>query len=249
MRASDVTAQLISCLKERHAGYCSSLTMTSRRNSCFRMTLLSVVPRLECPRFSGRKNLESAVQVSVCKYCFQRLGPDSQRVRLRPKRRPSARVQRLLRRRAEGKALSLEQKRLLRRFWASSSVLMATCHTCSKTSRQKGMTRDFLSAFPAPGSSSSSGGKHKTPPSAHGSTPRNTPGKKTPSKDKTPHRTPRSAASGTPGSASSSSSSIPSAKGKSRGRNWVVRRLRNILMCEDKPVSTKDNLKDFLSSL
>ncbi|XP_077405286.1 UPF0711 protein C18orf21 homolog [Vanacampus margaritifer] len=193
----------------------------------------------------GGKTLEPAVKLSVCEYCFQRLGPDDRRVRLRPKRRPSTRVRRLLRRRAAGKALSLMQKRLLRRFWTSSSVLMATCHTCGKTSSHKGMSREFLSSFPAPGSSSS---KHKTPPSAKGSNARNTPGK-TPSKDKTPHRTPRSAASsGTPGSISSSSST-PSAKAHPKGKNWVVRRLRNILMCEDKPVTRKDSLKDFLSSL
>ncbi|XP_019715178.1 UPF0711 protein C18orf21 homolog [Hippocampus comes] len=63
-------------------------------------------------------------KMSVCKYCFQWLRPNNHRVRLRAKRRPSARVQRILRRRAEGKALGLVQKRLLQRFWKSSSVLV-----------------------------------------------------------------------------------------------------------------------------
>ncbi|XP_049607822.1 UPF0711 protein C18orf21 homolog isoform X1 [Syngnathus scovelli] len=69
----------------------------------------------------------------VCQYCFQLLRPDNQRLRLKPKRRPSARVQRLLWRRAEGKALSLLQKRRLHHFWTSSSVLPAAQSRSSKT--------------------------------------------------------------------------------------------------------------------
>ncbi|XP_019751554.1 UPF0711 protein C18orf21 homolog [Hippocampus comes] len=180
-------------------------------------------------------------KMSVCKYCFQWLRPNNHRVRLRAKRRPSARVQRILRRRAEGKALGLVQKRLLQRFWKSSSVLMATCHTCSKTSRHKGMNREILSTFPTPGSA----GKLKTPSSANRSMPGKTPGK-----DKTPHRTPRSSnSSGTPGSISSSSSTPSATKTPSKGKNWVVQRLSKILMREDKSVSKKGSLKDFLFSL
>ncbi|KAG7244996.1 hypothetical protein INR49_023562 [Caranx melampygus] len=53
------------------------------------------------------------------------LQPDNHRVRLRPKRRPSARVQSILRRKAQGKRLTLVQKNLLHRFQKSSSVLKA----------------------------------------------------------------------------------------------------------------------------
>ncbi|XP_061520443.1 UPF0711 protein C18orf21 homolog isoform X1 [Phycodurus eques] len=136
------------------------------------------------------KNPESAAldKTSVCQYCFQWLRPENHRVRLRAKRRPSARLRRLLRRRAGGCALGLVQKRLLRRFWTSASALMATCHTCSKTSRHKGLNRELLSTFHTPGS----GGKHKTPSSANRSAAASTPAK-TPGKDKTAPRTPRSA--------------------------------------------------------
>ncbi|KAK5612822.1 hypothetical protein CRENBAI_006035 [Crenichthys baileyi] len=62
--------------------------------------------------------------VSVCTYCYQWLKPNNHRVRLRPKRRPSARVQRVLLRQARGKRLSLVQKKLLLRFQKSPSVLV-----------------------------------------------------------------------------------------------------------------------------
>ncbi|XP_049607823.1 UPF0711 protein C18orf21 homolog isoform X2 [Syngnathus scovelli] len=170
----------------------------------------------------------------VCQYCFQLLRPDNQRLRLKPKRRPSARVQRLLWRRAEGKALSLLQKRRLHHFWTSSSVLMATCHACSKTTKHKGMNREFLSTFPTPGNS----GKRKTTPSTN---------KYIPGKDKALLRTPRSStSSGTPGSTSSTPSAT---KTPFKGKNWVVRRLSKILMREEKPDNKKGSLKDFLSSL
>lgn len=60
----------------------------------------------------------------VCPYCYQWLKPDNHRMRLQPKRRPSARVQSVLRRKARGKRLSLMQKNLLHRFQNSSSVLV-----------------------------------------------------------------------------------------------------------------------------
>ncbi|XP_068432474.1 UPF0711 protein C18orf21 homolog isoform X2 [Clinocottus analis] len=61
---------------------------------------------------------------SACSYCYQWLQPDNHRVRLRPKRRPSARVQSVLRRKARGKRLSLVQRNLLQRFQKSCSVLL-----------------------------------------------------------------------------------------------------------------------------
>ncbi|KAM9384731.1 UPF0711 protein C18orf21 homolog [Pholidichthys leucotaenia] len=177
----------------------------------------------------------------ACQHCCQWLQPDNHHVRLWPKKRPSARVQRVLIRKARGKRLSLAQKNLLHSFQKSSSVLMATCHTCSKTSRYKGMDRDFLVTLAkmhkTPGSSS----KHKTPQSANTSS-ANTP--KTPGKGKTPAHTPRSSSS-SKSSGSGSASSKPSSKPK----NWVVQRLSKILLREDNQGSKKGGLKDFLSSL
>uniref|UniRef100_A0A8C6SUG5 Si:dkey-184p18.2 n=1 Tax=Neogobius melanostomus TaxID=47308 RepID=A0A8C6SUG5_9GOBI len=110
---------------------------------------------------------------AVCSFCYQWLQPDNHTVRLRPKRRPSAQVQSALRREARGKPLSMVQKDLLQQFYKSSSVLMATCHTCNRTSRHKGMGREFITlsrSHSTPGST----GKHKAPSQVSIST--NTPG-------------------------------------------------------------------------
>ncbi|XP_045915676.1 UPF0711 protein C18orf21 homolog [Micropterus dolomieu] len=175
----------------------------------------------------------------ACPHCYQWLQPDNHRIRLRPKQCPSARVQSVLRRKAKGKRLSLVQKNLLHRFQKSSSVLMATCHTCNTTTRHKGMNRDFIATLTKAHSTPGSAGKHKTPQStnrANMTTP------KTPGKDKTPVHTPRSStSSNTPGSASSKPASKP--------KNWVVQRLSKILLREDSQGSKKGGLKDFLSSL
>ncbi|KAM6974669.1 UPF0711 protein C18orf21 homolog [Tautogolabrus adspersus] len=177
----------------------------------------------------------------MCPHCYQWLLPDHQRVRLRPKRRPSARVQSVLRRKARGKRLSLMQKKLLHRFEKSGSVLMATCHTCNTTSRHRGTNREFLANFAKAHSTPGSTGKHKTPQSTSRGN-MNTP--KTPGKDKTPAHTPRSSiSSSTSGSGSSSS------KSASKPKNWVVQRLSKILLREDNQGAKKGGLKDFLSSL
>ncbi|XP_070840966.1 UPF0711 protein C18orf21 homolog isoform X1 [Chaetodon trifascialis] len=191
----------------------------------------------------GRKEKFSCLlqSTSVCPHCYQWLQPDNHRMRLRPKRRPSARVQSVLRRKARGKRLSLLQKNLLHCFQKSSSVLMATCHTCNTTSRHKGMNRDFITTLAKTHSTPGSAGKHKTPQStnrANMSTP------KTPGKDKTPVHTPRSSTSSNISGSSSSSS-----KSTSKPKNWVVQRLSKILMREDTQGSKKGGLKDFLSSL
>lgn len=65
----------------------------------------------------------------VCLHCYQWLQPDNHRIRLRPKPRPSQYVQRVLRRNARGKRLSLVQKNLLRRFQTASSALVRRHHT------------------------------------------------------------------------------------------------------------------------
>ncbi|XP_035536957.1 UPF0711 protein C18orf21 homolog [Morone saxatilis] len=177
----------------------------------------------------------------VCPNCCQWLQPDNHQMRLRPKQRPSARLQSILRKKARGKRLSLMQKNLLHRFQKSSSVLMATCHTCNTTSRHKGMNREFITSLAKTHSTPGSGGKHKTPQStskANMTTP------KTPGKDKTPVHTPRSSSSSNTSGSGSSSSKPPS-----KPKNWVVQRLSKILMREDTQGSKKRGLKDFLSSL
>ncbi|XP_040909343.1 UPF0711 protein C18orf21 homolog [Toxotes jaculatrix] len=186
------------------------------------------------PELKSSSLLQSTL---MCPYCYQWLQPDNHRMRLRPKQRPSARLQSILRRKARGKRLSLVQKNLLHHFQKSSSVLMATCHTCSKTSRHKGMNRDFIATLSKTHSTPGSTGKHKTPQST-GRPSMTTP--KTPGKDKTPRS---STSSHTSGSGSSSS------KPPSKPKNWVVQRLSKILMREDNQGSKKGGLKDFLSSL
>uniref|UniRef100_A0A3B4BL12 Uncharacterized protein n=1 Tax=Periophthalmus magnuspinnatus TaxID=409849 RepID=A0A3B4BL12_9GOBI len=180
-----------------------------------------------CPELSRHLLHQSKSRLPVCPFCYQWLQPDNHRVRVRPKQRPTARVQRLLRRQAQGKALSLVQRDLLQRFYKSSSVLMATCHTCNRTSRQKGMGREFIMTLSRTHSTPGSSGKHKTPQSGSRSS-TSTP--KTGGKDKTPVSTPRLS---------------PAAKGK----NWVVQRLSKILLREDNQGKKKGGLKDFLSSL
>ncbi|XP_034096918.1 UPF0711 protein C18orf21 homolog isoform X3 [Gymnodraco acuticeps] len=213
---------------------------------------------LTCPVKANAKHTESArcsslpeqrkhgpstllQNTSMCQYCYQWLHPNNYRMRLRPKRRPSARVQSVLRRKARGKRLSLMQKDLLQRFQKSSSVLMATCHTCNQTSRHRGMNREFLSGLAKTHSTPGSVGKYKTPQSTHRA---NMPTPKTPGKDKTPVHTPRSSSSSNTSGSGSSASKTPS-----KPKNWVVQRLSKILMREDNPDKKKGGLKDFLSSL
>uniref|UniRef100_A0A3Q3EEY4 Uncharacterized protein n=1 Tax=Labrus bergylta TaxID=56723 RepID=A0A3Q3EEY4_9LABR len=75
-------------------------------------------------RLGAELKSSSLVQsTSMCPHCYQLLLPDHQRVRLRPKQRPSARVQSVLRRKSRGKRLSMMQKKLLQRFEKSCSVL------------------------------------------------------------------------------------------------------------------------------
>ncbi|XP_068188802.1 UPF0711 protein C18orf21 homolog isoform X2 [Antennarius striatus] len=180
-------------------------------------------------------------KTSFCPNCYQWLRPDNHRMRLLPKKRPPLLVQRILRKKAKGRWLTPVQRKLLHRFQMSSSVLMATCHTCSTPSRYKGMNRDFITNLARTHNTPGSAGKHKTPQSANRS---NMTTPKTPGKDKTPGHTPRSSTSSGP-SGSGSSSSKPLSKPK----NWVVQRLSKILMRQDNQGSKKGGLKHFLSSL
>ncbi|KAM8841644.1 UPF0711 protein C18orf21 homolog [Spinachia spinachia] len=195
----------------------------------------------ELSRFLMQDTRKSNAESSVCPYCYQWLLPDNHRMRLRPKQRPSSRVQRVLRRKARGKRLGLVQQNLLHRFQKSSSVLMATCHTCSKTSRRKGMNRDFIATLAKTHGTPGSTAMHRTPQSSHRantSTPTN------PGRDKTPAHTPRSSTSFNTSGSGSSSSKTPS-----KAKNWLIQGLGKILMREDRHGSKKVGLKDFLSSL
>ncbi|KAM3595668.1 uncharacterized protein V6R79_000940 [Siganus canaliculatus] len=192
---------------------------------------------------ASRKHKPSdlAQNTSLCPYCFQWLKPDNHHVRLGPKQHPTARLQRVLRRKARGQRLTLMQRKMLVRFQKSSSVLMATCHTCNTTTRHKGMNRDFLTTLTKTHGTPGSMSKHKTPQSTNRAS-MATP--KTPGKEKTPVHTPRSSTS-----SSTSGSSSSSTKSSSKPKNWVVQRLSKILMRDDAQGSKKGGLKDFLSSL
>ncbi|KAJ8267658.1 hypothetical protein COCON_G00128300 [Conger conger] len=179
---------------------------------------------------------EQELDGMLCPFCFQWRHPDNQRVRIKPKRRASREIQKVLRREAAQKRLSPEQLKALRRFRNSCSTRMATCHTCDKTSRSRGISRDTVAALSRPQSTPGNFGKPKTP----GRTPRSGGGKAPPkSTEKTPYGTPRSASSesGTP-------SSTQGDKKKS-----AFSRLRKILTLSETPTKQKGGLKAFLSSL
>ncbi|XP_063042034.1 UPF0711 protein C18orf21 homolog [Engraulis encrasicolus] len=216
------------------------------------LTEASLLYKDSCPELSrflmqnrqmmDEKTNPSTNEALLCPFCFQWREADNHRVRLRPKRRPSARLQRILGREAKGRRLSLAEKDALARFRRSSSCLMATCHTCNKTARRSGPNRDFLAAMGK--TTPRGGGQRKTPQSAtkgfpSTSTPTSTPSQKTPFS--TP-RAPVSSESTSSGGKSSSSSSV---------KKSAFSRLKKLLMLEDSPSKTnkKGGLKDFLSAL
>ncbi|XP_017310628.1 UPF0711 protein C18orf21 homolog isoform X1 [Ictalurus punctatus] len=166
----------------------------------------------------------------LCPFCFQWRRPGEYHVRLRPKRRPSVCIGKLLRREQARKSLSSQEIKLLQRFRRASSILMATCLTCNNTSRQIGMNRDFLGTLPKNTPVSMS--KCRTPQSATKVTPKPNLHQKTPSR--TPEARP-----------SECTSSLTSGSGKKA----VFSRLKKILMLEDSQKRKKGGLKDFLTSL
>lgn len=60
----------------------------------------------------------------LCPFCFQWRRPGEYHVRLRPKRRPSVRIGKLLRREQARKRLSSQEIKLLQRFRRASSILV-----------------------------------------------------------------------------------------------------------------------------
>lgn len=197
-----------------------------------------------CPeqsRFLMRRHQMKGPTLSdsvLCSYCYQWRHPDNYRVRLRPKRPPTARIRRLLKQELMGKRLSSEQTIVLQKFKRASNVLMATCYTCNRMSRQPGANREFLASLSKNRGTPWSASKHRTPQSANKSTPKSV------FSNKTPSGTPRSVSS----NASSSSSKSGSAKSGS-AKSSPFARLKKLLMLEDKQESRKGGLKDFLSSL
>ncbi|KAA0710476.1 UPF0711 protein C18orf21 -like protein [Triplophysa tibetana] len=168
----------------------------------------------------------------LCPFCYQWRLPDNHRVRLRPKRKPTARIRRLLKRQSMGKRLGREETVVLQKFKRATNALMATCHTCDKLSRLPGANREFL-ATPSKNRTPWSASKNRTPQSANRATPKSVFSYQTPSK------TPRSVSSNTSSSTSKSSSA----------KSSPFARLKKILTLEDKQQSRKGGLKDFLSSL
>ncbi|XP_028820262.1 UPF0711 protein C18orf21 homolog [Denticeps clupeoides] len=189
-----------------------------------------------CPELSRTLMLRQKLtgpSATFCAFCFQWREPENHHVRLNPKRKPSARLQRLLRKEAKGHRLNLQQKDRIRRFRNSSSTLMATCHTCNKMTRSSGVNRNFLISLGTSPITPRGSAKHKSPRSANKS---NTVTPK--SRAKTPASTPRSGSSGT--TSASKSSSV---------KKSPFSRLKKMLMLEDSPTGKKGTLKDFFCSL
>ncbi|XP_030644391.1 UPF0711 protein C18orf21 homolog [Chanos chanos] len=205
----------------------------------------SLLYKDNCPEqsrfFMQRHQMEvpDVPETVVCPFCFQWRQPDNHRVRLRPKRKPSVRIQQLLRKEAAGRRLSLEQKDILRRFRNSSNTLMATCNTCSKTSRRAGVNRDLLASLSKSSQNTpASSGRRKAHYQPLNSGIATTP--KSGSGAKTPNGTPRSISSESTGSSASKSGSV---------KKSAFSRLKKLLMVDDNQKSEKRGLKDFLSSL
>lgn len=108
----------------RKPTYTSTTSVRMSCTSALPDSLHSTCPSLFFSAPLKQKSSSLLQNTLVCPYCSQWLQPDNHRIRLRPKKLPSARVQSILRRKARGKRLSLVQKNLLHRFQTSSSVLV-----------------------------------------------------------------------------------------------------------------------------
>ncbi|KAM9494347.1 UPF0711 protein C18orf21 homolog [Clarias gariepinus] len=200
------------------------------------LTNAALVYRDVCPeqaRFLMRKQQIKGLPLSatdLCPFCFQWRQPGEYHVRLKPKCRPTLRIRKLLRREQARKRLSSREIKLLQRFRRASNVLLVTCNTCNKTSRQTGMNRNFLGTLPK--NTPVSVSKCRTPQSANKMTP------KPNLRDKTPSRTPVSR---------SSERTVASTSGGKK--ESAFSRLKKILMIEGVQKSKKGGLKDFLTSL
>ncbi|KAJ7313977.1 hypothetical protein JRQ81_005826 [Phrynocephalus forsythii] len=105
-----------------------------------------------CPaeaRFLGwiRSSTEDKTTDSVsqvCSYCFQIFLPGNYRVRLKPKMKLTPQVEKLLKKERKNYKLNLKQTKLLKRYKASTNVLLITCSVCGKTARHNGKSREHF---------------------------------------------------------------------------------------------------------
>ncbi|XP_060706177.1 UPF0711 protein C18orf21 homolog [Hemiscyllium ocellatum] len=184
---------------------------------------------------------------AVCSHCFECLLPGNHRVRLKPKRRITVQIKKLLRREAANWKLNLKQVRQLQKYRNSRSTLLVTCYTCKETSKFYGANRMCLPARPRiPRSLSKTKTDMKTlearaPQSMQQETRYSPLTNKSSSKSKCPATTSRTSVS-TP---STSSASLKSVKGK----KLHCSRLKMLLNCEQKQQNNKGTLRDFLTSV
>lgn len=82
----------------------------------------------------------------TCPYCFQLLALDNSRVRLKPKPKLTAKIQKLLNREARN-TLRFKEAKIVQKYKDSKSVLLITCKTCNRTVKHLGKSRSFLSAL------------------------------------------------------------------------------------------------------
>lgn len=67
-------------------------------------------------------------------------------MRLKPKPKLTAKIQKLLNREARN-ALSFKEAKIVQKYRDSKSVLLVTCKTCNRTVKHHGKSRSFLSAL------------------------------------------------------------------------------------------------------
>ncbi|XP_032870233.1 UPF0711 protein C18orf21 homolog [Amblyraja radiata] len=184
----------------------------------------------------------------VCKHCFQYLRPGNHRVRLKPRKKMTPQIKKLLQHQAANWKLNLKQQRKLWKYWKCPNKLLVTCYTCKETSRFNGARRRSLAVRPhIPRSLAKTKTDLKTlearrmPQSTEKATKYSPNVNKSSSESKSQATTPRTSVV-TP---STSSPSLKSVKGK----NLQCSRLKVLLNSEQKQPSTKATLKDFLSSV
>ncbi|NWI64785.1 CR021 protein, partial [Todus mexicanus] len=179
----------------------------------------------------------------TCPYCFQRLVPDSCRVRLKPKMKVTPQIEKVLKLEVKNHKLNMKQTKLLKKYKKSSSVLLVTCNSCNKTTRHYGKSRDFLATKTQNSGTPSIKSSLRTPDvkiqSAYKVTPVSC--SKLGSKGSSPSSLPRIHVSGqaTTGSASKTP----------RNSKFHFMKLKRMLNLEEKEKSQKPDLKTFLTLL
>lgn len=96
-------------LRIEHSITCFILT------SCHAKNLIYISPAVPAPVLP---------ECMICPFCFQWQQLGNHHMRLRPKRKPTARIRKLLKRESAGKRLSAEQTVVLRKFKRASNALV-----------------------------------------------------------------------------------------------------------------------------